>query len=247
MKKKTKTRTITDPPAAMNPYAALPSASRVRRPTEAFRPVRCLVLLLLLSYPWVATAQSERGANDAFLQETADHRDAYRQGFLDDPRSPLAEKDLDLLRFFPPDPRFRVEATFERTPGEKPFDLPTYSGKTKPFVQYGILRFAIGQDTFRLAVYQSMAARNLPAQAQHLFLPFRDLTNEEETYGGGRYLDILLQDLSESTCILDFNKCYNPWCHYSDGYNCPIPPAINRLPTAIRAGEMKWAGETKSH
>ncbi len=199
----------------------------------------------LLVSGFAAAAQPDAG--ESFRREINAHRDAYRQGFLEDPRSPLGESDLDLLRFFPPDPLFRVTASFTRTPGEKPFDLPTYSGKTKSFVQYGILRFALDQDTFRLAVYQNMATRNLPAGIQHLFLPFRDLTNDEETYGGGRYLDIALPDLAADTCILDFNKCYNPWCHYSDGYNCPIPPAVNHLAVAIRAGEMKWAGETKSH
>ena len=41
--------------------------------------------------------------------------------------------------------------------------------------------------------------------------------------------------------MLDFNKCYNPWCAYSDGFNCPIPPTENRLKTSILAGEKMYA------
>ena len=42
-------------------------------------------------------------------------------------------------------------------------------------------------------------------------------------------------------CTLDFNKAYNPYCAYSNDYNCPIPPKENRLAVAISAGEMNFA------
>jgi uncharacterized protein (DUF1684 family) len=41
--------------------------------------------------------------------------------------------------------------------------------------------------------------------------------------------------------ILDFNKAYNPYCAYSDEYNCPIPPRENYLNIAIKAGEKSFA------
>ena len=52
----------------------------------------------------------------------------------------------------------------------------------------------------------------------------------------GRYLDP--EPLPDGRYVLDFNRCYNPACAYSDHYNCPIPPAANRLQVAVRAGEM---------
>jgi len=39
---------------------------------------------------------------------------------------------------------------------------------------------------------------------------------------------------------IDFNKAYNPYCAYSTGYNCPIPPAENYLPIAVKAGEKNF-------
>jgi hypothetical protein len=63
------------------------------------------------------------------------------------------------------------------------------------------------------------------------------MTNYETTYGGGRYIDLSLKDIKEGKITLDFNKCYNPYCAYSDGFSCPIPPSENYLSTEIRAGE----------
>ncbi len=68
-----------------------------------------------------------------------------------------------------------------------------------------------------------------------LFVPFRDLTSGNETYGGGRYLD--LDRTSTGLYDLDFNRAYHPYCVYNPEYDCPVPPADNRLAFAVRAGE----------
>ena len=36
--------------------------------------------------------------------------------------------------------------------------------------------------------------------------------------------------------VLDFNRATNPLCAYSEHYNCPMPPAFNRLEVALKAG-----------
>ena len=54
------------------------------------------------------------------------------------------------------------------------------------------------------------------------------------TYGGGRYIDLTIPQ--GDIMVLDFNQSYHPYCAYTDGYNCPIPPAENRLDVAIEAG-----------
>ncbi|MCC6727280.1 MAG: DUF1684 domain-containing protein [Saprospiraceae bacterium] len=192
-------------------------------------------------------------ANAAFCQDAeadfasviAKHREEYKHGFLENPRSPLDSNDLGKLRFFPPNEKYRVACSFQATPNEKPFELPTSSGITKLFVKYGVLFFELDGQKRKLAVYKNLSMGNNPLYANHLFLPFRDETNGETTYGGGRYLDLLVADLTAASPVLDFNKCYNPWCHYSDGYNCPIPPSENTLSIPILAGDMNWTGEHK--
>ncbi len=79
-----------------------------------------------------------------------------------------------------------------------------------------------------------------------LFLPFRDATCGQATYGGGRYLydGIKGADLGAmpDRLPLDFNYAYNPSCAYSDHWVCPLAPRENWLPAAIPAGEKRFQG-----
>jgi uncharacterized protein len=79
----------------------------------------------------------------------------------------------------------------------------------------------------------------------NLFLPFKDHTNGEESYGGGRYINLYTTDIQDGKIEIDLNTCYNPWCAYSDGYNCPIPPKENHLEMEVRAGEKNFKGSYK--
>lgn len=124
-------------------------------------------------------------------------------------------------------------------------DFPTSSGRVKSFQDVGVLMFDIQGIVCTLHVYQNMGLNQIPGYKDHLFLPFTDDTNGETTYGGGRYIDLLRSELEDGRFQLDFNTAYNPWCAYSDGYNCPVPPSENRLPVAIQAGEMMYAGPHK--
>ena len=68
----------------------------------------------------------------------------------------------------------------------------------------------------------------------YLFLPYTDLTNGFESYGGGRYIDLTIPDCNE--IIIDFNKSYAPSCAYNHSYSCPVPPKENHLNVRIEAG-----------
>jgi uncharacterized protein (DUF1684 family) len=79
-----------------------------------------------------------------------------------------------------------------------------------------------------------------------VFLPFKDATSGQASYGGGRYLleTIKSADLGvagEGRLIVDFNFAYNPSCAYTDRWTCPLAPAANLLPAAVRAGERMAA------
>ena len=71
------------------------------------------------------------------------------------------------------------------------------------------------------------------------FVPFRDATSGNETYGAGRYLDV--DPNPDGSVTLDFNFAYNPLCAYNDAYSCPLPPVENWLSVPIRAGERAYA------
>jgi len=182
----------------------------------------------------------------SYSKEVQAHREEYKQEFLTDPRSPLKEEDLVHLDFFPALAKGKVKAEIMLTPGEEPFELPTYSGLTRTYRKWGIATFPWGDFKASLTLYENMTLKANPVYKDYLFLPFKDLTNGETTYGGGRYLNMSKADTEDGKIIIDFNTCYNPWCAYSDGFNCPIPPVENHLPFAVEAGEKVYAGEHKS-
>ena len=75
-----------------------------------------------------------------------------------------------------------------------------------------------------------------------IFLPLKDATCGETSYGGGRYLldTVKGADLGEEQgrLIVDLNFLYNPSCAYDAQWECPLPPAGNVLSVAIEAGEF---------
>lgn len=196
------------------------------------------LLLLLMIMASLLSAQSGR----AYAKEIKQHRKHYKQEFLKEERSPLDKKGVKKLRFFPVDERYRVACTFERTPDAEPFEMATYSGITKSYVQYGVAHFNLQGEQLQLAIYQSLRLRQLPMYRDYLFVPFKDLTNGDSTYGGGRYMDIRMEEIHDGQLVLDFNKAYNPYCAYSDGYNCPVPPLENHLGIEVTAGEKGFGG-----
>lgn len=148
--------------------------------------------------------------------------------------SPLPDryrKSFKSLNFFEPDSNFIVRAKLERTPNAIPFNMPTTTNRVVEERLFGIARFKIKEEEFTLELYESMEeSEGEPS----LFLPFLDLTNGEETYEGGRYIDLPVPE--GDTFVLDFNKAYNPYCAYNPKYSCPVVPAVNSLDVAITAG-----------
>ena len=80
-----------------------------------------------------------------------------------------------------------------------------------------------------------------------LFLPFRDATSGESTYGGGRYLldGVKSADLgtnAEGRLILDFNFAYHPSCAHNPHWTCPLAPPENWAAAEVPVGERLPAG-----
>jgi hypothetical protein len=150
-------------------------------------------------------------------------------------------KDKGLMSFFPVDEQFRINCKFERTTNSPWFRMES-SGKIKRnYRTYGILHFTVHDTAVTLSIYQSQDLMTNDQYRDHLFIPFTDATSGEETYESGRYIDLDIKDIVNDRFTIDFNKAYNPYCAYVSGrYNCPIPPAENRLAIAIHAGEKAF-------
>lgn len=174
-------------------------------------------------------------------------REKYKQEFLTDSHSPLKADDTVFLKFYKPNEKYRVIADFKRTNDTLPFEMQTHSGKIKMYRKYGMVSFILGKKKCILEVYQSIDLMKKEALRDYLFIPFRDRTNYETTFAGGRYLDISMKDIVNNKVMIDFNKSYNPYCAYCSGYNCPIPPDANKLKMKIEAGEVLFGLNIQEH
>jgi uncharacterized protein len=149
----------------------------------------------------------------------------------------IIKEDTTYIRFFPANKKMVVKASVTLLPNEQPFRLTTSSGKTKDAQKYSLLTFKLNGKTFKLYTYQLLKLKEKAETAHELFLPFTDPTNGKESYGGGRYIDLSINDIKDGYVIIDFNKAYNPYCAFATGYNCPIPPRENDINISIKAGE----------
>jgi len=157
--------------------------------------------------------------------------------FSDPETSPLPDryrKDFNGLEFFKPDTTFMVNAKFTRTPDATPFLMPTTTDRMSKEVVYGIVSFQLKGNSYQLEVYQNEELKEDEGYEDYLFLPFTDATNGNETYGGGRYIDLRIPEGDQ--IVIDFNKAYNPYCTYNKKYSCPIVPSQNALDIEIFAG-----------
>lgn len=197
------------------------------------KPIFTLLFLLL--------AQMSFGQR--YEEKMAAFRKKYKEDFIREERSPLKAKDTGFIRFYPINSNYAVWAKLSLTPNAPVFDMLTHSGKKQQYRQYAIATFKIKSKIYNLNIYQSLKLIAKEEMKDHLFLPFNDLTNYKSTFGGGRYIDLSVIDIRNNKILLDFNKCYNPYCAYKEGYSCPIPPSENRLNTRIEAGEQLFAGK----
>jgi uncharacterized protein (DUF1684 family) len=161
-------------------------------------------------------------------------KDSYLRNDIDSPIPPNERPNFKGLKYFPPDQGYRVTSKLERFDMPKQIMIATSTGTRQAYLRYGAFTFEIEGRSLKLIVYKSTE----DPYARSLFIPFSDETSGRETYAAGRYLD--LEEQGGDDYELDFNMAYNPYCAYSEEYTCPIPPAENKLPVKILAGEKNY-------
>ena len=154
--------------------------------------------------------------------------------FATHPQTPLDDPgSFTGLHYYDYDPAFRVLARVDGASDVDEVDQG-HSGVTR-FLEIGRLTFSLAGADHTLSLLW------LDAYGGGLFLPFRDLTNGDTTYGGGRYLldTVKGADLGRrgDDLILDFNFAYHPSCVHSNRWSCPLAPPENHLEIPITAGE----------
>jgi uncharacterized protein (DUF1684 family) len=171
--------------------------------------------------------------------------EAFRRGrdllFREHPQSPLTpeqRRGTPGLPWFPYSPEALVETRLE--PVEEGEDLAIDTGGEDGVVRYrrvGRLATPFGYLTLLWTL----------GYGGGLFLPFRDATAGERTYGAGRYLTDTIKgtfgrglEIHGERVTLDFNYAYNPSCAYNSRWACPLAPFENRLDQPVAAGELSF-------
>jgi uncharacterized protein (DUF1684 family) len=195
------------------------------------------ILMSLLAYSSVAQA-------DSVLRQTiTDFQIEQDEFFKSKKTTPLTKKERKHFEghaFFPIDLNYVVEAKLQRFEEEDTVYMMTSSQNKKAYVPYATATFTLNDTLCSLIVYQSIRLREIDEYKDYLFIPFRDATSGEDSYGGGRYIDLKVTE--EDRITINFNLAYNPYCAYTTGYNCTIPPAENTLNVEVRAGLMTPKG-----
>ena len=176
-------------------------------------------IIFLLTLTILFGCRDKKRYNDKGLSE---YQIEMNNFFKDASTSPLKRKDLKNFKgldFFEHSDNYIVKAIIEKTPQSQPFKIETTTERLADFKKYGNIFFE----------YEGKKGYE-----NYLFLPYLDLTNGNETYGGGRYIDLYLEE--HDTILLDFNKSYNPKCVYDEIFSCPIVPRNNFLNRKIEAG-----------
>ena len=157
-----------------------------------------------------------------------------------DSESP-ARKKFTGLKWYPIDPSWRFEAKFTPWHDKRTLTFSTAAGIKENMPNPGYVSFWRNGQEYRLE----------PAVEENkLFFVMRDRTSGKTTYGGARFLYAEIPDTgltAPGKVLLDFNEAVNPPCMFTPYATCPLPPARNRLPIEVTAGEMLYGSDHSAH
>jgi uncharacterized protein (DUF1684 family) len=190
-----------------------------------------LTFVLAFLFPVFLSAQNP-------VKEAKKFRKEINKQYGDEDKSPLKEADranFKKLEFYDIDSEFAVQAKLDWFEKDSVFEMKTTTARLAKYRRSGVATFIIDGNELELVFYQNVKGATNPLYKDYYFLPFKDNTNGEESYGGGRYIDLII-DIGSADAQINFNVAYNPYCAYNDRYSCPIVPSENYINIEIKAG-----------
>ena len=190
-----------------------------------------LTFVLAFLFPVFLSAQNP-------VKEAKKFRKEINKQYGDEDKSPLKEADranFKKLEFYDIDSEFAVQAKLDWFEKDSVFEMKTTTARLAKYRRSGVATFIIDGNELELVFYQNVKGAANPLYKDYYFLPFKDNTNGEESYGGGRYIDLII-DIGSADAQINFNVAYNPYCAYNDRYSCPIVPSENYINIEIKAG-----------
>jgi uncharacterized protein (DUF1684 family) len=170
------------------------------------------------------------------VTEWRSERDVFFKNHQRSPLTPNEKRYFKRIKYFPFDPQYVFSGQIERyvlhiNNSKYYATFLTNKGTNKRYLRYGKFHFKLDGKEYMLEIYKSILSDTL-------FIPFKDKTNGNESYEGGRYIDAEIQPGYKM--VLDFNMAYHPSCAYNEKFICVLPPRENTLEIEIKAGEKTF-------
>jgi len=179
-----------------------------------------------------AILKSSREAKPSFItwndlrMVIHEHADKYAIRIWDNQRE--ERFSLPPLKWFPLNKHFRIPARYRRYPAPKISGQADSLGGTVEDRLDGYVAFKFEGTTYKLDVTEM--------DDHTLFIKFRDVTSEKETYPPSRYY--YTEPPKNGRVTLDFNYSYTPPCAFTAYATCLFAPPQNKLPFRVEAGEI---------
>ncbi len=226
-----------------------PSKNLVRTTQGFILPVLAIVLVLTggCSKPWTRPANAADSLRA--INETLEYRRMAEDYLRRDPGSPFNTNPpvpFEGLRWFAPDAGMYFQSQLQRY--DSPETVVVVGTKNEPRrqVRYGWFTIEVGGTEYRLNAYKFTGedVQRHPELATVLSVWFTDETTGKETYPVGRYLQVEPESFDPGHLYtINLNNAHNPYCAYNPTYSCAIPTSEDRLPFAVRAGELNYHEE----
>jgi uncharacterized protein (DUF1684 family) len=177
-----------------------------------------------------AGAQSDSIYMAAVTHERQQKDDAFAMS----PNSPFRDvkEEFTGLKYYPVLTEYKVACRWDKSHSGDTVVFPDSKGQKRNYTLAGSFIFRMQNRECKIPAYFEDSAKTM------FFIMFRDSTNTLETYQGGRYIEF--RHAGGDDIMLDFNRAFNPYCHYNYNYACPVVPATHFIPVFIRAGERRY-------
>lgn len=190
-----------------------------------------IVLFLLVAAVIGILFYSLRGTED-YIATISEQRNQYEQNLANEKDSPIANlTNFSGFKYYEPNVDYRIEAEFKGTADNGQVMIMMTDSTQSEIKKAGEATFLLNGENYTVSLFD---------EGKIYLLPFRDLTNGKETYGGGRYINIPKDKLVGDKIEIDFNNAHNFYCAYNENFICPIPPKENFIQAEIKVGEKVY-------
>lgn len=178
-----------------------------------------------------ATARDDDDSENAWTV----WREARDELFRSHPQTPLTDDDplrTGGLPYWPYDPSLRFDVELLPVAGTEPRMVEAGGDGTLQMNLIGRVELPVGG---------SLDVWWLHQYGGGIFIPLRDGTSGDGSYGGGRYLLDTAKGSwlggDDTSITLDLNFAYHPSCRYNPRWQCPLAPPGNTIAARVEAGE----------